>query len=211
MSIVTASRPTSTTRPVTPSPCFGCFRLRSKRSPKSSSAPISRSGCFVVSGIKALPPVGGILCETRANRHCILPSPGGFKSEDKSFSRGWIPRTTLRRRLEILAAPPIARHVRSGPSVLLAPALARARRTTPRPRSSRAQRSAAGYPADDQALAAPPGRPRSGRAAALADDPLHRLDDLLEGEGGRVEDDGVGGRPQRRVRAPSVAPVALRE
>src|ERR1041384_7554480 len=60
MSIVTTSRPMWTTRPVTTSPAFGLFKLCSKRVPKSSSAPIFRSGFSVISGIKVLPPPGGI-------------------------------------------------------------------------------------------------------------------------------------------------------
>src|SRR4051812_24875692 len=60
MSIVTMSRPMWTTRPVTTSPAFGLFKLCSKSVPKSSSAPIIRSGFSVISGIKVLPPQGGI-------------------------------------------------------------------------------------------------------------------------------------------------------
>src|SRR5438876_2847752 len=142
MSIVTASRPMRTTRPVTTSPCFGCFRLRSKRAPKSSSAPIARSGCFVVSGIKVLPPVGGISGGTQANRLHILPSRGVFKGENLTF-----------RALNSSESSPLA----------------------------------------------------------LAHQALHAVHHLFERERGGVEDDGVGGRPQRRVGARGVAPVALRE
>src|SRR5439155_11947725 len=138
MSIVTASRPMRTTRPVTTSPCFGCFRLRSKRAPKSSSAPIARSGCFVVSGIKVLPPVGGISRGMQANRFHILPSRGVFKGENLTF-----------------------RALNSSP-------------------------------------------------LALAHQALHAVHHLFERERGGVEDDGVGGRPQRRVGDSGVEPVARR-
>src|SRR5437867_5616136 len=163
MSIVTASRPMRTTRPVTTSPCFGCFRLRSKRAPKSSSAaPISRSGCFVVSGIKALPPVGGISCGTRAN---VLPYS---RRAEYSSVKTWR----------------FARLTHPGPAA----------------RALRARR--ADHRRGSAARPSPP---------TLAHEALHAVHDLLERERGGVEDDGVGGRPERRVCARSVAPVALRE
>src|SRR5947209_14066726 len=61
MSIVTLSRPITTTRPVTTSPGFGLLRLCSKSAPKSSSAPLVGPDFPLVSGIKRLPPPGRIV------------------------------------------------------------------------------------------------------------------------------------------------------
>src|SRR3989442_1754813 len=123
------------------------------------------------------------------------PVPRGFQERRQKLFAGLDPAHHIAPASGIPAALPVARHARSGPSVLLEPALDAL--TNDAACSRRRRRW--------------PFLSRSGRAAALADDPLHRLDDVLEGEGGRVEDDGIGGRPQRRVRAPSVAPVALPE
>src|SRR5437762_3424756 len=123
------------------------------------------------------------------------PVPRGFQERRQKLFAGLDPAHHIAPTSGIPAALPVARHARSGPSVLLEPALDALANDAACSRRRRRW----------------PFLPRSGRAAALADDPLHRLDDVLEGEGGRVEDDGIGGRPQRRVRAPSVAPVALRE
>src|SRR5439155_24142502 len=105
-------------------------------------------------------------CRTAPNRPCILPSPRRFKSEDKSFSRGWIPRTTLRRRLAIRAAPPIARtrgQARAFSSRQRSLALGERRRLLD---PAALIEDAAGHPAADQALATP--RPTALRSCRRA-------------------------------------------
>src|SRR5438093_587799 len=51
----------------------------------------------------------------------------------------------------------------------------------------------------------------SSAGPALAHEALHALYHLLQGERRGVEDDGIGGRTERRVRTPRVAAVAPRE